>query len=267
MLKLFAKLSLIALLFSGFFDLYAQTTLPPGSLEVSGRVRVEGKTEKLQRKRFYLLRGGLEANKNLIEKLKAAETISRDCFYSQAKASPQYICWLKEENCESPYCRQIKRADIDVVPEFQTAFQKGLKQFGKTRDTIAQNWLTTNLPPMLREGFYRQRETLLENILKDIQPLQSSMTDSVSVKAIFIDIPLNLTVPGAKEKKSETFLVSNLLPMEIGDKSYVWACEVDIGVGKLEKLILKVPDDGKSIKDCEVIVKVLPVCKTEACKK
>jgi hypothetical protein len=267
MLKLFSKLLPLALLFPTYFVVNAQTSLPLGSLEVSGRVKIEGKTEKLQRKRFYVLRGGLDENKNLIERLKLAESISRDCFYSQANASPQYICWLKAENCESPYCRQITRGEIDVVPEFQLAFQKGLRQFGKSRDTIAQDWLTTNLPPMLREGFYRQRETLLETILKDIKPLQSSMTDSVSVKAIFIDIPLNLTAQGGKEKKSETFLVSNLLPMEIGQKSYLWACELNIGVGKLEKLILKVPDDGKTVKDCEVIVKDLSVCKTEACKK
>ena len=31
-----------------------------GSLEVSGRVKIDGKQEKLSRKRFYLLKGGFK---------------------------------------------------------------------------------------------------------------------------------------------------------------------------------------------------------------
>lgn len=255
------KLFLVLLLAFGFCLTAAQTTNPPGSLEVSGRVKIGGKLEKLERKRFYLLRGGLQENKNLIEKLKTAELVSRDCFYSQLNASPQFICWLKEKNCESPYCREIEKTDIETVPEFQTAFKKGLKQFGN-RPAIAQKWLTTNLAPPFREGFYLKQKTLLENLLSGVKPLQSAMTDSVTVKAIFIDIPLNLN-----QKKDETFLVSNLLPLEVGDKSYIWACETEIGGDKLAKLVLKVPEDGKAIKGCEVIVKDLPVCKTGNCKK
>ena len=263
MLKFFRKLLLVALLAFGFCLTNAQEPLPLGSLEVSGRVKIDGKLEKLQRKRFYLLRGGLAENKDLIEKLKTAEIVSRDCFYSQLKASPQFICWLKEENCESPYCREIEKTDIESVPEFRTAFQKGLRQFGRSRASIAEKWLTTNLAPPLREGFYLRQKSVLENLLSGEKPLQSAMTDSVSVKAIFIDIPLNLS----GGKKDETFLVSNLLPMEIGDKSYIWACETEIGADKLEKLILKVPEGDKTIRGCEVIIKDLPVCKTEGCKK
>lgn len=253
MLKFPKKLFLVALLAFGFCFVKAQT--PLGSLEVSGRVRVEGKMEKLERKRFYLLRGGLEENKNLVEKLKTAELVSRDCFYSQLNASPEFICWLKAENCESPYCREIEKTDIETVPEFRTAYRKGLRQFGN-RPAIAQKWLTTNLAPPFREGFYLKQKSLLENLLSGVKPLQSAMTDSVSVKAIFIDIPLDLN-----GKEEETFLVSNLLPLEIGSKSYIWACETEIGSDKTAKLILR---EGK---DCEVIVKDLPVCKTENCQK
>lgn len=255
------KLFLIALFVFGYCLTDAQLPSPSGSLEISGRVKINGKLEKLQRKRFYLLRGGLNENRNLIEKLKTAETVSRDCFYSQMKASPQFICWLRKENCESPYCREIEKTDIESVPEFQTAFLKGLKQFGN-RQSIAQKWLTTNIASPLREGFYLRQKSLLENLLSGVKPLQSAMTDSVSVKAIFIDIPLD-----SDEKKSETFLVSNLLPLEIGDKSYVWACETEIGGDKLAKFVLKIPEGDKAIKGCEIIIKDLPVCKTESCKK
>ncbi len=255
------------LLVFSFIPNIAQEPLPLGSLEVSGRIKINGKAEKLQRKRFYLLRGGLEENKNLIKKLESAEITSRDCFYSQMQASPQFICWLKEENCESPYCREIDKTAIESVPEFQTAFQKGLRQFGKSRSTIAQSWLITNLSPPLSSGFYLRQKSLLESLLSIVKPLQSSMTDSVSVKAIFIDIPLNLPETDGKKKKSETFLVSNLLPLEVGDKSYIWTCETEISNGKLAKLVLQVPEGDKKVKNCEVFVKDLPVCKTENCKK
>ncbi len=261
MFKFSRKIIFIALLAFGFCFVNAQK--PPGSLEVSGRVKIEGKLEKLQRKRFFLLRGGLVENKNLIEKLKTAEIVSRDCFYSQLDASDEFICWLKKENCESPYCREIEKSDIESVPEFRTAFQKGLRQFGRSRAAIAEKWLTINLAPPFREGFYLKQKFLLENLLSGVKPLQSAITDSVSVKAIFIDIPLNLS----GEKKAETLLVSNILPLEIGDKSYIWACEIEIGADKLEKLVLKVPESGKTVRGCEVIVKDLPVCKTKGCKK
>lgn len=245
----------------------AQDKPPAGSLEVSGRIRIGKQTVKLQRKRFYLLRGDLEENKNLIEKLKAAEIVSRDCYYSRMQASPEFICWLKAENCESPYCRAISNKDIETVPEFRIAYQKGLRQFGRRRSSIAQNWLTTNLTPKLRDGYYQRQKTLLDDLLDGIKPLQSSMTDSVSVKALFIDIPLNLIETDGKKKEAETFLVSNILPLEIDDKSYIWACEVEISADKQEKLNLKVPNDDKEIKGCEIVVKDLPVCKTEGCKK
>lgn len=257
---------MVLLITLGSWLVVAQEKSPVGSLEVSGRIRIEKQSVKLQRKRFYLFRGGLEENKNLLEKLKTAEVVSRDCYYSKMQASPQFICWLKEGDCESPYCRKITDSDIENVPEFQNAFQKGLKQFGKTRSSISQDWLTTNLNPKLRDGFYQKRKTLLESLLSESKPIQSSMTDSVSVKAVFIDIPLNLSNSGG-EKKEETFLVSNVLPFEIDNKSYIWACEIGISSGKTAKLRLEVPKDNKPVDGCEVIIKDLTECKTEACKK
>ena len=232
-----------------------------GSLEISGRVSAGGQQVKLKRKRFYLFRGGLDANKELVDRIKAATVTSRDCFYCKAKASAAYTAWLKAEECESPYCREITTDDIAKVPEFQAAYQKGLKQFrGKT--DLARKWLTTNLAPELRDGYYADRKKLTTSVLGTAKPLQSSMTDSVSVVAIFIDIPLNI----AAGKKTETFLVSNLVPIEIGDKSYVWACDVEIGAGKKAKTpALPVPDSSKLVKKCEVIVRALAKCENGSC--
>ena len=230
-----------------------------GSLEVTGRIKIGTKTEKIKRKRFYLFRGGLETNKALIDRLRAANVTSRDCFYCQMKASPEYVAWLRAGDCESPYCREITTDDIAKVPEFQAAYQKGLRQF-RGKPAIAQKWLTTNLTPNLRDGFYRQRKATTETLLDGLKPLQSAMTDSVSVRAVFIDIALK-----TGSKPTETFLISNLLPVEIGDKSYVWACEVEIGSTKKVALPLQVPEPNKTVKRCEVIVRDLPVCTAGTC--
>lgn len=232
-----------------------------GSLEISGRVNVAGQQVKLKRKRFYLFRGGLEANKEMIDRIKTANVTSRDCFYCKAKASAEYTAWLKAQDCESPYCREITTEDIAKVPEFQAAYKKSLLQF-RNKPNLAQKWLTTNLTPALRDGFYRDRKTLTASLLGTAKPIQSSMTDSVSVVAIFIDIPLNI----ATGKKTETFLVTNVVPIEIGDKSYVWACEAEIGAGKKAKIPpLPIADTSKLLKKCEVVVRNLPKCENGSC--
>lgn len=259
MFKFSFQLSLLLLLLPVCLWAKAQERPPLGSLDVSGRVKMGGKQIKLQRKRFYLFRGGLAENKALVERLKTADLASRDCYYSQIKTSPQFICWLKTNDCESPYCREMAAEDIGRVPEFQAAYQKGLRQF--RRPELARHWLTTNLSPDLLTGFYRQQKSLLAGLFGELEPLQSSMTDTTSIKALFIDISLNLS----QAKKSETFLVSNLLPVEIGDKSYIWACQVDIGTAKRAVLQLAVPENNNPIKNCEVIVKELKTCSAEGC--
>lgn len=234
-----------------------QGTSDRGALEVSGRVRIEGKAEKLMRKRFYLFSGGLIENATLIERIRSAEVTSRDCYYAQAKASQPFICWLKAADCESPYCRTATESEIQAVPEFKAAYAKGITQF-RGRPAVAKDWLLTNMPANLVNGFYLQKRTLTEKLLGETRPLQSSMTDTITVKAIFIDIPLS---------RPAKFTISNVLPMEIGKKSYVWTCEVAIESGKAAKLNLQVPEANKPVKNCEVVVKDLPNCGTGACEQ
>src|SRR5690242_1386083 len=74
-----------------------------GALDVLVRgVKIDGKQGIISRKRFYLLNGGLKDNQELVSRLKTAQIRSRDCYYSQMQATPQFICWLKTQNCESP---------------------------------------------------------------------------------------------------------------------------------------------------------------------
>jgi len=238
-----------------------------GSLELAARPKIAGKSERVKRKRFYLFSGGLEANRALIDRINAANATSRDCFYCQMKASQEYIAWLKAEDCESPYCRAITDADVAKVPEFQAAFKKGMapKAFnGKA--PIALKWLTTNLAPELRDGFYRQRKTLVQTILGGTKPIQAAMTDGLNSSiALFVDIPLKKVEPGGKA--TETFLYTNLVPIELSGKSYVWACEVEIGSAKKATYSLKVPENNKPVSKCEVLVRDLPVCTAGTCSK
>ena len=255
----FLRASLILIL-SGSFLNVAQDPPPTGTLEVSGRVRIDGKQEKLTHKRFYLLRGGLEENKSLLDRIRNAEITSRDCYYSRVGASPPFICWLQAENCDSPYCRTIEMSDIESVPEFKAAFQKGLTQFGRKPD-IARMWLTTNLAPAISGGYRREQRSLLAKLLAGIKPVQSSMTDGIEAKSIFIDIPVN----SAAEGQSEKFTVSNIWPIEFGGKSYVWSCEVNISPEKPASLRLQVPENNEPVKNCEVVLKDLATCNSGEC--
>jgi hypothetical protein len=250
MLKL-APLTLLVLL-ACLVPGWAQVAPPLGWIKVQGKgVKIGSKKEQPFRKRFYLLRGGLEANKALVERLRAVEPASRDCFYCRSKASPEFIDWLREKNCETPYCREITAEDVKKVPEFLAAYRKGLTQF--RRPELARKWITTNLPAGLREGIYRQKKTLLAGLLGDATPIQSVMTDSNNADANFIDIPMG-------EKRAEKFFVSNLLPVEMDGKGYIWVCEIEITPGKLASLPLHT-------KKCETIIRPLPVCTAGSCDK
>lgn len=207
----------------------------------------------LARKRFYLFPGSLKDNQALIDRLKAAEINSRDCFYSQAQASPCYIRWLQEENCESPFCRKVKQTDVAGVKEFQDAYNKGLTLYPKKPD-LALSWIINNMPQNLVSGFYDQQQGMIEKLLAGQKPLQSTMTTSTAVEASFIGLNVG--------DKATKFTVTNILPVQIDNKSYVWACEVDVTKNKTTALPLTL-DATK--KNCVLTVKDVKKCSTGEC--
>jgi hypothetical protein len=230
-----------------------------GSLTILGRAKSGTTNIPLKKKRFYLLRGSREANRELIDKLKAANATSRNCFYCGLKASPEFMEWLKQGDCESVHCREITQEDIAKVPEFQTAYKKGLTAFRdkpKFAPIFARKWLVTNLEPGFRSGFYDSRKAFINDVLKGRTPVQTAMTDSTATpRAYFSDVSLN--------GKVEKFVFSNLVPIEIGEKSYVWVCEAEIGKDKITPTLDI--DSSKLAKKCEVIVRDLPACKAGVC--
>lgn len=232
-----------------------------GVLEVNVKnVKVDGKKIDLSRKRFFLFKGGLQDHDALTKRMETAEITSRNCYYNAQKASAGYICWLQAENCESPFCRIVEARYVDPadpmnVPEFSAAYAKGLKLFGNRKE-LALAWVIPNMPEDLVDGYYRQQQKVLAGVLGTTKYVTSSMIDSSSTKTTFLDLPLT----GGETKTK--YLVSNVLPIEIGDKSYVWTCEKDVEPGK--KIIL---DMSRSGKNCVTAVRDLRKCETAACEQ
>jgi len=219
------------------------------------RLRVRVKADEaaplrgLARKRFFLIPGTLEQNRALMAAIEQQALTTRDCYYKQHGASAALIGWLKEADCESVYCRSIERDFVSgpkAVPEFASAFAASQKEYAN--DETALRWLTTNIPADMRDGFYRDRQRALETLIKQGNSIQSVMTDRNGT-AYFTDLG-----PG-------TYVLSNLIPTELGQTLVTWNCEVQVKAGDLatEKPYLVSNRKDKNVK-CVGVEKPMPVC-------
>ena len=242
-----------------FFLEPAHTQTPPANRGVI-RLKVKYKsgevTKELPRKRFFLIKGSLEENKNLIERIKQTQPLSRECYYRAKGASPALIKWLDENDCDSVYCGQIEGKYMsggDAVPEFQVAYNQGLREFKNPE--LARRWLTVNLPADLRDGFYRQKREVIDALVKQSEDatrttVMSVMTDRKGT-AYLTDIE-----PG-------TYTISNLVSSATGKTSILWACEkevktVDLATAMRRPFTLSNEKDPKV--KCEIVERPLPVC-------
>lgn len=230
------------------------TTRQSGVVRLRARVRLSDSAplRGLPRKRFFLIPGSLEQNRALVDAIERQPLVTRDCYYSKNGASPALIEWLKESDCESVYCRDIEQdfvAGPKAVPEFATAFTASEKEFGNA--ATARKWLTTNLPANLRDGFYRDRKAAIDALLKQAQAsgaVQSVMTDRNGT-AFFTDL-----TPG-------TYVITNLIPTEIGQSLATWNCELQIKPDDLaaEKPFLISNRKDRLVK-CVAVEKPAPPC-------
>ena len=229
---------------------------PPARQTGVVRLRVRVKTDDaaplrgLARKRFFLIPGTLEQNRALIDAIERQALTSRDCYYQKLGASTALINWLKEGDCESVYCRGVEKDFVTgpkAVPEFANAFATSQKEYGGNEET-ALRWLTTNVPADMRDGFYRDRQQVLQSFLKQAPTAQSVMTDRNGT-AYFTDLG-----PG-------TYVLSNLIPTELGQNLVTWNCEVPIKSEDLatEKAYLISNRKERTVK-CVGVEKPIPVC-------
>jgi hypothetical protein len=237
-----------------------QSTTPAarGVVRLRVRVKLDDSSKRpigLARKRFFLIKGSLEENKAWLQSLERP-VISRDCFYRGIGASEALISWLKENDCESVYCREPEAKDLEgatAVPEFQLAVAAGEKEFGSRE--LARKWLAVNIREDLRSGFYKRQQQDLQALLKQAEETSRAKVSSVMTDrngtAYFTDIP-----PG-------TYVISNVVPAEVAQRATLWNCEVTVKPGDLatEKpfLISNPANKEKNIK-CVAVEKPLPAC-------
>ncbi len=246
------------IVFAGGLLSHAQSPAPAprGVIRLKVKYKVGDATKELPRKRFFLIKGSLEENKGLIEKMKQTDLLSRECYYRSKGASEALINWLKINDCESAYCRQIEEKYLtgsEAVPEFQTAYSQGLRDL-KTPE-LARRWLTTNLSPELRAGFYSRKQEVISALVAQAESasktkVMSVMTDRKGT-AYLTDIE-----PG-------TYTISNLVGSETEKTSILWACEkevktVDLATAMKRPLTLSNEKDPKV--KCEIVERPLPVC-------
>ena len=246
-------------LFPFAFSFVAHTQSPQNAVGVV-RLKVRYKsaegTKDVPRKRFFLLPGSLEQNRALLDRIKTLNESSRECYYRSHGASASLIKWLKDNDCETLYCREIDEKYVsgpEAVPEFQKAFEQGLNEL-KNRE-VARRWLTNYLPADLRSGFYDERQKAIQALLSGTEA-----TTKPNVMSIMTDRKgtayLTNIEPG-------TYTISNIVASETDKSSITWICErqvqaTDLGTAMKRPMILSNEKDPKM--KCEVIERPLPAC-------
>jgi hypothetical protein len=227
-----------------------------GVVRLKVRYKSSNAPKDLPRKRFFLINGSLEQNRELINRIKQTSLPSRECYYRGRNASPALIKWLADNDCESVYCRRIEEKYLtgtDAVPEFHAAYEQARGEL--KNDDLARRWLTNYLSLEIRSGFYDEKQKAIQALMGFAET--STRTGVISVMtdrkgtAYFTNIE-----PGV-------YTISNLVASETEKTSILWVCEreikaVDLGTAMKRPFTLSNEKDPKV--KCEVVERPLPVC-------
>jgi hypothetical protein len=160
---------------------------------------------------------------------------SRKSYYTRIKASPQLINWLEANNCDSIYCRELRREEVacksgeqTCVPEFVQAYNEALSKL-KGDQELARKWVTNYAPlsqPELRMGFQQEKVKWLDAMVAAVEKasglpigtIRTTVTDRQGI-AYFYDL-----CPGV-------YYISNLAPAEVGGERILW----ETGAIKVER--------------------------------
>jgi hypothetical protein len=199
-----------------------------GVIRLRVRPKIKGTEKGLSRKRFFLIKGSIQDHQGLLESINRSLVPSRECYYQGISASKELIEWLKLNDCDSVYCREIEQKYVEgteAVPEFRDAYQKGLKEFGSRE--LARKWITNNLREEVRIGYYKLKQEALGSFIK-----QAEAASKAEVKSVMTDLK------GAAyftEVEPATYIITNILPSEIGSDHILWVCEYVMTPQKLDE--------------------------------
>lgn len=196
--------------------------LAPHVLQVSANLKQSDKSVVVARKPFYLSPCPFN-----LEKLPGqTRPPSRKSYYAGVKASQQLINWLEANNCDTVYCRELRReevtcntSDATCVPEFVQAYNEALSKL-KGDQELARKWVMNYAPlssAQLRVGFHDEKMKWLMAEVAAVEKasglapgtIKSAVTDRQGY-VYFYDL-----CPGA-------YYISNLAPAEVAGERILW---------------------------------------------
>lgn len=210
-------------------------TIAPSVLQVTAVWQKENKVTQLASKRLYLSPCPFNLDKLSIP----GPAPSRRNYYTRVKASPQLIKWLETNNCDTVYCRELRREEVtcqageaDCVPEFTSAYTEALRKLKDNAD-LARKWVTNYAPlssQELRTGFYTAKAKWLDAVVAAVEKasnltpgtIHNAFTNKRGI-AYFYDL-----CPGV-------YYVSNLAPIEFEGEGIIWETTA-IKIGKPDVL-------------------------------
>jgi hypothetical protein len=224
-----------------------QSSSARGVIRLRVRPKIDGAEKGLSRKRFFLIRGTLQDHQSLIESIGKTLTPSRDCYYQSIRASEALRYWLKLNNCDSVYCREVEQKYVEgseAIPEFREAYEKGLKEFGSRE--LARKWITNNLREEIRDGYYNLKQATLSRVIKEAEAVSKAKVMSVMTDrkgtAYFTEV------------EPATYIITNIVPGETGMSQILWMCEYVMTPEKLgtEQIVKLSNQEDKKLK-CRVV--------------